>query len=355
MCPSASSADPWSEYLSTAVLLFDRRLRLQWLNPAAQALFSISEDRARGVVADTLLPGNDHFTGVLWRSLQKRQPYAEFDFALGRVDGHKVIVDFSVTPFPQEDPDRLLVECYDRSGHQRISREQGMHTMYAATRESFRQVAHEVKNPLGGIRGAAQLLQKELPEQESPEHLEIILCEVDRLSSLVDRMLAGERSPQRQRFNIHELLEHVCGLIEAERPAAVELRREYDPSLPELWADRGQLVQVMLNLLRNALQAVGGQGRIRLRSRVERQCMIGARRHRIAVRAEVLDSGPGLSAEMEQTAFYPMIKGRPDGTGLGLSIAQSLARAHGGLIRYERRDRETSFSLLLPVQDVGDG
>jgi len=215
-------------------------------------------------------------------------------------------------------------------------------------------VAHEVKNPLGGIRGAAQLLQRELTAPAHREMLAIVIGETDRLRTLVDRMLAGERRPRRGPVNIHELLEHVHALVQAECPPGVRLEREYDPSLPELQADREQLVQCLLNLLRNALQAVGAQGCVRLCSRAERRCMIGTGYHRLAIRVDVLDDGPGLPAGMEHTVFYPMVSTREGGTGLGLPIAQALAHGHGGLVSYEREGAWTVFSLLLPLQHGDD-
>jgi len=223
---------------------------------------------------------------------------------------------------------------------------------------------------LRSINAAGQVLLSLSPERAQGQPASRLLPGAERLFAIFSRALEAdspyvELGVELQRpndaplildcvvtpvfeQNIHEVLEHVYGLMQAERPPGVELHRDYDPSLPEISADREQLVQVLLNVGRNALQAVGGRGEVRLRSLAQRRCTIGGRMHRLGIRVDVIDTGPGLPPDLNHTAFYPMVSGRPGGTGLGLPIAQALVQAHGGVLQYERLGEETIFSLLLP-------
>jgi two-component system nitrogen regulation sensor histidine kinase GlnL len=214
----------------------------------------------------------------------------------------------------------------------------------------IRGLAHEVKNPLVGLRGAAQLLERRLDEAELREYTQVIIGEADRLQALVDRMLGPATLPQHVELNIHEVLERVRQLVEAEAGLAIDA--DYDPSIPDLVGDRDQLIQAMLNLLRNAVQSVDGEGRVAIRSRSHRQVTIGQQRHRLVIGIDVIDDGPGIPAEMVESIFYPMVTGRVGGTGLGLSIAQELIHRHGGLIECTSRPGETVFRVLLPLEGV---
>lgn len=218
-----------------------------------------------------------------------------------------------------------------------------------------RGLAHEIKNPLGGIRGAAQLLSRELPEESLKDYTNVIIEEADRLRNLVDRMLGSNKLPNLAPTNIHEVLERVSSLVEAESQGSITLVRDYDPSIPDLLLDREQMIQAVLNMVRNAMQAIAGQndlrlGRITLRSRTLRQFTIGHTRHRLVCKVEIIDNGPGIPAELQETIFYPMVSGRPDGTGLGLAIAQNIISQHQGLIECESHPGHTVFSLFLPLE-----
>jgi two-component system nitrogen regulation sensor histidine kinase GlnL len=214
-------------------------------------------------------------------------------------------------------------------------------------------LAHEVKNPLGGIRGAAQLLEQELESPELREYTGIVIREADRLRKLVDRMLGPNTLPRRRRCNVHEILEQVRALIAAEGRAKIVLARDYDPSIPPLWADPDQLLQAFLNIVQNAVEALDEGGVITVRTRVQRQCSIGPRRNKLVACVDVVDNGPGISQELMQRIFLPMITTRSKGTGLGLSIAQNLVNQHQGLIECSSRPGETVFTTLLPVE-TGD-
>jgi len=211
-------------------------------------------------------------------------------------------------------------------------------------------MAHEIKNPLGGIRGAAQLLEQELTDESLREYTQIIISEADRLRNLVDRMMAPHKQLSLQKINIHEVLEYVCSLIQAEAENPFELTRDYDPSLPEFEADREQLIQALLNVVRNAIQAIPENGEILIQTRIQYQANIVEKTYNQAMKINIQDNGPGIPAEIEDSVFFPMITGRAEGSGLGLSIAQSLIQKHGGLIEYHRRDEVTEFSILLPLE-----
>ena len=236
----------------------------------------------------------------------------------------------------------------------RITREEQLLQQQSATRALLRGLAHEVKNPLGGLRGAAQLLENELGDEELKEYTQIIIGEADRLQNLVDRMLGPNSLPRISQVNIHEVLEHVRNLVSVEAPQDVELVPDYDPSIPPISGDRDQLVQVILNIVRNAVHAVGHHGAIHLRSRVQRQYTIGQTRHKLVASVEVIDDGPGIADDIKEKIFFPMVSGKPEGTGLGLSIAQSLINQHGGLIECDSRPGQTKFTILLPVDIAED-
>jgi two-component system, NtrC family, nitrogen regulation sensor histidine kinase GlnL len=216
--------------------------------------------------------------------------------------------------------------------------------------ESLRGFAHEVKGPLAGVRGAAQLLRRRLEAPDLAELAELIMAEVDRVATLSDRLLRAGAKPRLARTNIHEAIERVAALIAAE-PTAPEVRRDYDPSLPPINADADRLQQALLNLARNAVEA--GARNIALRTRAEHAARIGERTQRLALRIDVGDDGRGVPAELADTLFEPLVSGRADGTGLGLAIAREIAREHGGELTYASRPGATVFTVMLPVSDDG--
>ncbi len=218
-----------------------------------------------------------------------------------------------------------------------------------------RGLAHEIKNPLGGLRGAAQLLQAELGSEELREYTQIIIQEADRLQELVNRMLGPNRRPSYAPINIHHVLERVRTLVLAETGERITIRRDYDPSIPELSGDSDQLIQAVLNIVRNAVRALGDTGTVTLRTRIQRQLTIGHGRHRLAAQIDIIDNGPGIPPEIAETLFLPMVTAGTGGMGLGLSIAQSLINQHQGLIECNSRDGETTFTIFLPLEDDSNG
>lgn len=346
------------ENLSTAVVLLDEGLRVLYANPAAEQLFATSVTHLIGQPVEQFCWENDKSLEDLRNALRDMHPYTKREAQLHFPGSpHPATVDYTVTPLLDAAVSgrQVLMELRPLDRLMRISREDNLFAANQATRALVRGVAHEVKNPLGGIRGAAQLLSRELSDPQLQEYTEIIISETDRLRNLVDKMLGPRKPMEFKRVNIHQVLERVRVIIQAEIASALALERDYDPSLPELWADTDQLIQAVLNIVRNATQALlenpqQKSPRIMIRSRAVRQFTIGAIRHRLACLVEVEDNGPGISPDLRETLFYPMVSGRPQGTGLGLSIAQSIVQQHRGLIECDSKPGRTAFKILIPIE-----
>jgi two-component system nitrogen regulation sensor histidine kinase GlnL len=341
------------EGLTTAVISLDHELRVSGLNAACESLFGVSRRIAESQPVALALPHFAPHEARLREALDAGTGFIERELALERPGEHAeqpLTVDCTVTPLLLGKKPALLVELAPLDRHLRISRDGKLTAQFDASRELIRGLAHEVKNPLGGIRGAAQLLEREFPDPSHREYTRVIIREADRLQNLVDRLIGPSRLPRRETLNVHEVVEHVRKLLEAEAPAGVQVTRDYDPSIPELTGDREQLIQALLNLARNAMQAVDGAGRIVLRSRARRQVTLGGALHRLVAAVEVEDDGPGVPPELQDKIFFPMVTTRAGGTGLGLPIAQQLAHSHGGLVECRSRPGCTVFSMMLPLK-----
>ncbi len=332
------------ERLTVAVLCVDADLAVHHANPAAQELLGLARG-GRNEVVRALLPLSEDFRRLLrrWEMRTYREHHIE-------VAGRQLTVDCVVAPYAEN---LLLVELTPLDRHLLISGEDALNARHQAARHLVRALAHEVRNPLAGIRGAAQLLARRHPDDtEGHACTEIIIQEVDRLSRLVERLLGPRRPPERRTINIHEPVERVALLTGSEGPKGLRLDRDYDPSLPMLQADPEQIVQVLLNLVRNAREAMEDRGMLLLRTRIERQYTIQGRRYPLVIRIDVADNGPGVPAELGEKLFLPLVSGSTRGAGLGLAIAQDLVQRHGGLIEWRSRPGETVFSVLLPVEEV---
>lgn len=346
--PTAAEAAHLLENLHTAVMVFGPDLHLRAINAAGEHLLSASGRKIVGQPLADILPDHALLGDMLHRALTSRRRYTEWGMELRLNFERSALLDVMVTPAVSADGGtELIVELVDVESFTRARREEQLAFLHEAARKSLRGVAHEIKNPLGGLRGAAQLLERELDGSSLREYTQIIISEADRLRNLVDRMLVPRGRSEAVELNIHEVLEYVLNVLAGE--SAVTLDRDYDPSLPPLKADREQLIQAFLNIVRNGAQAAGTGGRLVLRTRVKRHCTIRQVQHKLVLQAEVLDNGPGVPAEIESEIFFPMVTGRADGVGLGLSIAQALIQAHRGSIEYERHGGETVFRVLLPL------
>ncbi|WP_437270256.1 nitrogen regulation protein NR(II) [Stutzerimonas balearica] len=343
------------ENLTTATLLLNARLRLEYMNPAAEMLLAVSGQRSHGQFISELFTESPEALSALRQAVAEAHPFTKREATLTSVSGQTLTVDYAVTPIPTQQETMLLLEVLPRDRLLRITKDEAQLSTQETTKLLVRGLAHEIKNPLGGIRGAAQLLARELPDEHLKDYTEVIIEEADRLRNLVDRMLGSNKLPSLAMTNIHEVLEHVASLIEAESQGRLILVRDYDPSIPEVLMDREQMIQALLNIMRNAMQALAGQtefglGRLTLRTRTLRQFTIGHVRHRLVARIEIIDNGPGIPAELQNTLFYPMVSGRPDGTGLGLAITQNIISQHQGLIECESHPGHTAFSIFLPLE-----
>ncbi len=337
------------ENLTSTVLTFDTGLRLTSINPAGEMLFEISAKKILGHTLPELLPHSGQIVHTLQQTLKSRHPFTARGVRLSLPGPKRVTVDCTVTPLA-DNGEALLVELTQVDRLLRLARDEGLIERQAANRAVIRGLAHEIKNPLGGLRGAAQLLERELASKELKEYTSIIIHEADRLRTLVDRMTGPIQPLKKNRVNIHDVLEHVGRLILVETPIGLTIERRYDPSLPELFGDRDQLIQALLNIVRNAVEAMEGKGHVQLRTRVERSFTIRQRLHRLVLCVEVEDDGPGIPPELREHIFYPMVTSKPSGTGLGLSIAQDIVTKHDGMIGCESRPKKTLFTLYLPLE-----
>ena len=336
------------EMLSAAVLLLDDELHVTYANPAAETLLAHGRKHLLGVAIDKVMPGNEAFVGRLQQSLETESGFNDNDLVLD-VAGEPVHLHCVISPTEAGDG-VLLLEFRELEQQLKIAREARILEQQQANRELLRNLAHEIKNPLGGIRGAAQLLERELSDPELREFTQVIVKEADRLQSLMNRLLTPNRLPRIEPVNIHEVTERVRAVLLAEFPEGLSIRRDYDTSLPDLVGDKESLIQAVLNVARNAAQATGGKGEIVFITRVERQVTVARRRHRLAIAVTIEDDGPGVPPELAELIFYPMVSGREGGTGLGLSLAQSFVGRHQGMIEYESVPGRTRFTLLLPVR-----
>ena len=342
--------------LTTAILIVDENLTIQYVNPAAEMLLGLSAHRVHGTsLTEIISCPKENLLLRLAHSLHYGQPYAEHEIEVETPNKPRITVDFTITPLMERDYCRgLLLEVVELDRRMRITREEQILNQNLRSRMLIRSLAHEIKNPLGGLRGAAQLLERELENEALKEYTHIIIGEADRLQKLVDRLLVPNTSLNKRAGDIHEVLERIRQLVSAEAPEGVLIKRDYDPSIPRIYVDSNLLIQAMLNIVRNALYAVGNAGTIILRTRVERQFSIGPIRHRLVARTDIIDDGPGIPEHLQDKLFYPMIAGRDDGAGLGLSIAQTLVNFHKGLIEFSSHPGHTEFNVYIPITTESD-
>lgn len=326
---------------------FERVLGLPRRNVHGASLFDWCADGQALRETVAAVSRNDYSSGRLETRLRSPEPPGATRFVPLTV---QVIVN-QIDASPN-----VVVELVEIEQQSRQDRAERDSEQAQATKELVRNLAHEIGNPLGGIRGAAQLLESELDPPTLREYTQVIIGEADRLQALVDRLLAPHRQPQLfGDVNIHEVCERVLGLIEAEFPSGLAVVRDYDVSIPMLRGDREQLIQALLNIVRNAAQALttriaAGDARITVRTRVLRQMTFGGQRHRLALDLRVEDNGAGVAEAIRERIFFPLVSGRPDGSGVGLTLARSFAQQHGGTLEYESEPGHTVFKMLIPLR-----
>jgi two-component system nitrogen regulation sensor histidine kinase GlnL len=336
------------EYLATAVILLDEESRIAYINPAAEHLFDISEKNMHGLPLQQVFTHTEQLASAMQQAVQNNASFIEHDLTLGTHANVKLHLRCAATPL-QFSRRYLLLEFHPMDRPLKLAREEQMHDQTQANRLLLRNLAHEIKNPLGGIRGAAQLLEQELEKPALREYTQVIVQEADRLRMLMEKLLAPQNASHYSALNIHEVLERVRSVVLAEMPEGLKIKRDYDISLPALVGDKEQLIQVMLNIVRNAAQVMKGNGLIILRTRVAHQATLIKRRYRQAIRVEIIDNGPGIPPELQDKIFYPLVSGRADGHGLGLTIAQDFVSQHHGIIEFDSEPGRTCFTVLLPI------
>src|SRR5688572_18558872 len=292
--------------LTTGIVVLDSDLCVVYANVAAQDLLAVSVNQARGKPFLSLVLEADSLAALMRRALETGETLSERELAVqaGPLGRERRVIDITMTPLDSEfERKYLLMEISDATQRQRIARENDLIARLDSSRQMVRQLAHEIKNPLGGLRGAAQLLERELHENLR-EYTGVIISEADRLTALVDSMIGPARAPQKTPINVHEICEHVYRLLRSEARAGVLVERDYDPSLPNAEVDANQIIQALLNIARNALLAVGERGRIVIRTRIAANVSIGTTRHKLAASLSVEDNGPGVPPAPPRTHIF---------------------------------------------------
>ncbi len=339
------------ELLETATLAVCRDGGIRYVNPACENLLALSQKELLRHTLSSLFVDSRALLAGLRAAVTHDVSFTEHDLSLNTINQISLQVICTLTPINVAGC-AALIELRPIEQQLKIANEERLLIQQAANRELIRNLAHEIKNPLGGIRGAAQLLAHELADRpDLKEYLDVITHEAVRLQQLLDRLLAPNRKHILGEVNIHEVLERVRSVALAEYPQGIAIRRDYDTSLPALTADKEQLIQVVLNIVRNAIQAMHGRGQIVLRTRVARQVTLARKRYQLAMLLQIIDNGPGIPAELKDHIFYPLVTGRAEGTGLGLTIAQTYVHQHGGTVEFDSRPGHTCFTVLLPFGD----
>lgn len=341
------------DLLGTAIVLVDQEKSVHYANPSAENLFEASSKSFIGHTISEIFQ-DDVLDAAIEYARANHCSYTENELRIGAFGRPKLLLSCAANPVEfdgwVEGWRGLLLEFRHIEQQMKIAREEQLLDQSQANRELIRNLAHEIRNPLGGIRGAAQLLERELDRPNLHEYTQVIMKEADRLQLLMDRLLTPHRLPQPAPLNIHEVLERVRSVILAEYPQDIVVVRDYDTSLPQLTGDKEQLIQAVLNIVRNAAQAMHGKGQIGLRTRIARQATLARRRHKQAVQVQISDNGPGIPEEMRDKVFYPLVSGREGGSGLGLTLVQNFVTQHLGTVTFDSQPGGTTFTLLLPIE-----
>lgn len=320
------------------------------MNAGAEVLFGVSRKQATDGKVSALAPDLTELDELIERALNENGSFGQsLTFSVPNQDPPIVETVCRVSPFIESGGDKLLVELFDTTKWRQIDRENELIAQRGVSRRMIRQLAHEIRNPLGGLRGAAQLLGKRLDDPELEEYTRVIIGETDRLVSLTNNLLGPVGTSTLASVNIHELIERVLLLVQGDEQMAADIERDYDPSLPELSVDADQIVQALMNIARNAMQAAGRKGTVKVRTRAISNFVIDGEHHRLVASVEFEDDGPGIPADIRASIFYPLVTSRDDGTGLGLPLAQDLVSRHRGLIEFESQPGRTVFMVRIPV------
>lgn len=335
--------------METSVVLMDKDQRVTSINVSAEALLERSRKRIEGRRFSEIgnVPGLD---SLLEGACKECNRVVRRESTLNLASGKSVTVNLSITPLGDGE---LLMEMRQIDRHLDISQSEQLLAEHSATRKLLRGLAHEIKNPLGGIRGAAQLLAQQYPDNGVSEFTQIIIREADRLRTLIDRMVGPQNLPRPELINLHSAVEHVYKLVTAEVSDSINVVRDYDPSIPDIVFDKDQLIQAVLNITRNAIESIGDDsGTVILRTRILRHYNLGNTRHPLIAQISIIDTGPGIPEGLQSEVFFPMVTSKPTGTGLGLSITQSIVQHNKGLVKFSSRPGHTCFEILVPIKET---
>ena len=347
------------DQMPNAIMVFEAESQqLVYVNPAAESALDLSRKSLEGQSVHDLFGGNEALNRMIAEVKLGHVVAQRQELVLHSLPGsiHQELIQAHIVVAALEDPDLLLMEWFPIDQQLRSARDERVTQQVESNKQLMRNLAHEIKNPLGGIRGAAQLLEFELPDQGLREYTQVIIKESDRLQTLVDRLLAPHRKAHViEAFNVHEALERVRSLVLAEFPKGLKIIRNYDTSLPDVMGDREQLIQATLNIVHNAAQAlseeiIAGVAQIELKTRVARSVTIAKQRYKLAMDLHVIDNGPGIPEEMIERIFFPLVSGREGGSGLGLTLAQTFVQQHQGFIACDSRPGRTDFHIQIPYR-----
>ncbi len=343
------------EAMVCSIIIVDTELRVQYMNPAAEVLMGHSLSQHQDKPLAQLIHTSQLHAHIL-NAIHDAQSHVTRESKIHLSNQNEITVDCAVTPLhDNEDIIGSLLEINQVDRKLRIMRDEQLLAQQQNSQIVLKGIAHEVKNPLSGIRAAAQLLELEFEDQSLKEYTQIIMSEIDRLKGLMERMLGSSQLPNMQTVNIHEVMEHVYHLLKNCKPNNISINTDYDPSLPEFTGDRNQLVQVVLNIANNAINALcqhdtQNKKNIIFKTRVQRHFTIDHKLHPLVLCASIIDNGAGIPDSLKDKIFSPMVSGNSEGTGLGLSIAQSLVNRQGGLIEYARKQEKTEFNIYIPLK-----
>jgi len=339
--------------IKTALILVDENLTISFVNHAALNLLETGVSQLKERPLNDFFLANNFNSEQFLNALNNGEDFIETEVQMCFKDGRSLMVDMNANVILANHKHQILIEIVPIDKQRKITQESLQYAQQNAARELIRGLAHEIKNPLGGIRGAAQLLEKELTSPHQVEFTQMIIDQADRLRKLVDRLLGPNALPRKRTFNLHVIIEKICTLINADQCYSISTERDYDPSIPDIYADPDMLQQAILNITRNASQALQSSNTenpsIIFKSRIERQCVIKGVRHPLCAKISIIDNGPGISSDIKDTLFYPMVSTKDNGSGLGLSIAQTLTDHHNGKIDLESFPGYTEFSLYIPI------
>ncbi|GLX78095.1 two-component system sensor histidine kinase NtrB [Thalassotalea insulae] len=332
----------------TAVIVLNSELTVQYANPAAEALLIKSINKLKGSTLNTIFFNNPISDKRLKQLLTSGQEFSDSDVILEFFDRRKITVEITASSVVFDKNPHILLEFKQIDQQKQISAEAFQQQQWESARDLIRGLAHEIKNPLGGLRGAAQLLNRELNEEQQ-EYTQMIIEQADRLTNLVDRLLGPNQVPKMATQNIHIVLEKVAQLVSFNNPQQSEIIKDYDPSLPDICFDEDKIHQAILNIINNAIQVIGSDGQIILKTRAASNKTINGKKIKLAAQISIIDNGPGIPEKLQDTLFYPMVSGRANGTGLGLSISQTLVNQHQGKLSCVSQPGHTEFIILLPI------